>query len=72
MNEDNDLEIENMSLIAKTENLNDRLSSAINLLSTYRHYVDVNRISCAGWTSEFVLGVLNEIAIILEEDEDDD
>lgn len=72
MNEDNDLEIENMSLITKTEDLNDRISSAINLLSTYRHYVDVNRISCAGWTSEFVWGVLNEIAIILGEDEDDD
>lgn len=72
MNEDNDLEIENMSLITKTEDLNDRISSAINLLSTYRRYVDVNRISCAGWTSEFVLGVFNEIAIILGEDEDDD
>ncbi len=72
MNEDNDLEIENMSLITKTEDLNDRISSAINLLSTYRHYVDVNRVSCAGWTSEFVLGVFNEIAIILGEDEDDD
>jgi len=72
MDEDNDLEIKNMSLIAKNKDLNDRLSSAINLLSTYRHYVDVNRISCAGWTSEFVLGILNEIAIILGEDEDDD
>jgi len=72
MDNDNDLEIENMSLITKTEDLNDRISSAINLLSTYRRYVDVNRISCAGWTSEFVLGVFNEIAIILGEDEDDD
>lgn len=72
MNEDNAPETENMSLIEKTVELDDRISSAINLLSTYRHYVDVNRVSCAGWTTEFVWGVLNEIAIILGEDENDD
>lgn len=72
MDKDDILETENMSLIEKTVELDDRISSAINLLSTYRHYVDVNRVSCAGWTSEFVWGVLNEIAIILGEDEDDD
>jgi hypothetical protein len=72
MDKDNDLEIKNMSLIAKNEDLNDQLSSAISLLSTYRRYVDVNKVSCAGWTSEFVLSAFNEIAIILGEDEDDD
>jgi|JI8StandDraft_1071087.scaffolds.fasta_scaffold00432_38 hypothetical protein len=72
MDKDDSLETENMSLIEKTVELDDRISSAINLLSTYRHYVDVNRVSCAGWTTEFVWGVLNEIAIILGEDEDDD